>query len=156
MAQQNLIDNTLLHANPNSPYVQPTSQGVVRRGYLQQHGFVTPNSHFNHELDKDKVRLLGSYQRALISEQLPMSQHQPSSHHERELLVPLGQLQTMFNQHPNIARVPGGLVRQGSVKYEEPPMEDEDDDDVDTDNIRDRIIEALRKLDMNDKSVKFV
>ena len=153
MAQQNLIDNTLLHANPNSPYVAPTSNGIVRRGYIQQHGFVTPNSHFNHELDKDKVRLLGSYQRALISEQLPMSQHQPSSHLERELLVPLGQLQTMFNQYPNIARVPGGLVREGAVKYDEPM---EEDDDVDTDNIRDRIVEALRNLDMNDKSVKFV
>ena len=123
---QGTIDKTLVTAHPNSPYVAPTSIGRVRKGIIQQHGFVTPNSAFNQYLDRDKVRLLNAYERNIISEKLPLKTMQPTAEREREFLVPLGALQAKYSRHPNILRVPGGVIRQGSVQVEASPTQDVD------------------------------
>ena len=103
-----------------------TSNGIApRRKFIQQHGFIEPSSPFNEYLDRDKVRILDRTQRAFISEKLPLNENQPSSNLEREFLVPLGVLQQKYSRFPNIAEVPGGIIREGALQYEPTPDEEE-------------------------------
>lgn len=118
----NQLDKSIKIAHPENPYARPTSNGIVpRRKFIQQHGFVTPNSLFNESLDRGKVSILNRTQRAFISEKLPMHVNQPSSDLERELLVPMGALQQKYSRWPNIVEVPSGVIRQGSLQLEPEP-----------------------------------
>jgi hypothetical protein len=119
------LDRSIKIAHPENPYAKPTSNGIVpRRKFIQQHGFIEPNSLFNEYLDRDKVRLLDRTQRAFISEKLPMNDNQPSSNLEREFLVPLGVLQQKYSRFPDIAEVPGGIIREGALQYKPTPDEE--------------------------------
>lgn len=139
---QRYIDTSVKQANPESAYVEPSAVGGVRRGYIQQHGFVQPNSMFNRHLDGDKARFLGAQERMEINQRLPMSDHQPSSHLARELLVPLGALQAKYNADPTIGvvRVPNAIARQGAVEYESTPIDTVIGDDM----IKQRILDIIQ------------
>ena len=139
---QRYIDTSARHANPESPYVLPSAVGGVRRGYIQQHGEVAPNSQFNAYLDGDRVRYLGAHERMEINQRLPMSDNQPSSILARELLVPLGALQARYNADPTIGvvRVPNAIVRQGAVEYTPTPIEDV----VGSEEIKQRILDIIQ------------
>lgn len=97
------------------------------RGIIQQHGFVTPNSLFDEYLDRDRVRMLSGYDRAVLGERLPLKEHHPASAMEREFLVPLGHLQEKYSHPLDLRRVPGGVIREGLQEADPTPEDAEYD-----------------------------
>ncbi len=135
----NQLDKSIKIAHPENPYARPTSNGVVpRRKFIQQHGFVTPNSLFNESIDHGKAFILDRTQRAFISEKLPLRPNQPASDLERELLVPLGALQKKYSKWPNISEVPTGVIREGALQIDPEP---------DVVEAKERILTSMREAE---------